>query len=237
MATRDRGRPITPRSAAASGRRGAVTYACLLQCSSGPASGGLDRYRSVRPRSVRRRRSRRRTAVVSQVEDLARRLTRRLSAPMTAVTMTAGGFITTPSSAAAADESHRTDGSSDAEHRGRLEWDDDELTPGKKKEGGPTLHLVRRRREPQGAARGFLPNEDDRAAEPETVYMHVYHEVPAPPKTPSRKPRELRRPNCSTGSPERHREAAAPHAVRFREDKARTEALRPRSPRSEAKTK
>jgi hypothetical protein len=30
----------------------------------------------------------------------------------------------------------------------------------------------------------FLPNEDDPKAKPETVYMHVYHEVPASPKTP-----------------------------------------------------
>jgi hypothetical protein len=118
---------------------------------------------------------------------------------------------------------------------GRLEWDDDELTPGKKKEGGLHSTLF----DPDGNLKSsarFLPNEDDREAEPETVYMHVYHEVPAPPKTPEQEAfdnavAELLNRLVSHGI-----ERLKPHAVQFWEDEARP-ALRSKVAKVKAKTK
>lgn len=64
---------------------------------------------------------------------------------------------------------------------GRLEWDDDDLGPGKKKEGGLHGNLYDR----QGALRGgarFIP-DDGAEGEPEVVIHHVYHEAAPAAKT------------------------------------------------------
>src|SRR4051812_16556909 len=118
---------------------------------------------------------------------------------------------------------------------GRLEWDDDELTPGKKKEGGLHSTLFDADGNLKSSAR-FLPNENDREAEPETVYMHVYHEVPTPAKTPEQEAFE----NAVAGLLNRlvdyGIEKLTPHAVQFWEDKARP-ALRSKVAKVKAKTK
>jgi hypothetical protein len=118
---------------------------------------------------------------------------------------------------------------------GRLEWDDDELTPGKKKEGGLHSTLFDADGNLRSSAR-FLPNEDDREAEPETVYMHVYHEVPAPPKTPEQEAFENAVAELLNRLVDYGIERLTPHAVRFWEDKARP-ALRSKLAKVKAKTK
>jgi hypothetical protein len=102
---------------------------------------------------------------------------------------------------------------------GRLEWDDDELTPGKKKEGGLHSTLFDADGNLKSSAR-FVPGGDDRKAEPETVYMHVYHEVPAPAKTPEQEAFEAFVTDQFNRLVDVSIEKVTPHAVRFWEDKA-----------------
>jgi hypothetical protein len=64
---------------------------------------------------------------------------------------------------------------------GRLEWDDDDLTPGKKREGGLHGNLYDRQGTLRGGAR-FIP-DDGAEAEPEVVIHHVYHDVAPAAKT------------------------------------------------------
>lgn len=118
---------------------------------------------------------------------------------------------------------------------GRLEWDDGELTPGKKKEGGLHSTLFDADGNLKSSAR-FLPDEDDRKADPETVYMHVYHEVPAPAKTPEQEAFETAVAIQLNRLVDYSIEKLTPHAVRFWEDKARP-ALRSKVDKVKAKTK
>lgn len=118
---------------------------------------------------------------------------------------------------------------------GRLEWDDDELTPGKKKEGGLHSTLFDADGNLKSSAR-FLPDEDDRKAEPDTVYMPVYHEVPAPAKTPEQEAFEKAVAEQLSRLVDFSIEKLTPHAVRFWEDKARP-ALRSKVAKVKAKTK
>jgi len=118
---------------------------------------------------------------------------------------------------------------------GRLEWDDAELTPGKKKEGGLHSTLFDADGNLKSSAR-FVPDEDDREAEPETVYMHVYHEVPAPAKTPEQEALEKAVAAQLNRLVDFSIEKLAPHAVRFWEDKARP-ALRSKVAKVKVKTK
>jgi hypothetical protein len=64
--------------------------------------------------------------------------------------------------------------------KGRYEYDDDDLTPGKKKEGGLHQNLYDSRGNLKGNAR-FLPDDgDDCEAAPEPLVIYV-HDEPAPP--------------------------------------------------------
>jgi len=66
---------------------------------------------------------------------------------------------------------------------GRYEYDDEDLTPGKKKEGGLHQNLYGRHGDLKGSAR-FIPDDDDGyQAEPHSVVIHVRHEVAPPAKT------------------------------------------------------
>ena len=118
---------------------------------------------------------------------------------------------------------------------GRLEWDDDELTPGKKKEGGLHSTLFDADGNLKSSAR-FVPDEDDREAEPETVHMHIYHEAPARAKTPEQEAFEKAVAEQLTRLVDFSIEKLTPHAVRFWEDKARP-ALRSKVAKVKAKTK
>lgn len=118
---------------------------------------------------------------------------------------------------------------------GRLEWDDDELTPGKKKEGGLHSTLFDADGNLKSSAR-FVPDEDDRKAESETVTMHIYHEVPAPAKTPEQEAFEKAVAEQLNRLVNFSIEKLTPHAVRFWEDKARP-ALRSKVAKVKAKTK
>ncbi len=118
---------------------------------------------------------------------------------------------------------------------GRLEWDDDELTPGKKKEGGLHSTLFDAGGNLKSSAR-FVPDEDDRKAEPETVYMHLHHEVPAPAKTTEQEAFEKAVAEQLNRLVNFSIEKLTPHAVRFWEDKARP-ALRSKVAKAKAKTK
>ncbi len=82
----------------------------------------------------------------------------------------------------------------------------------------------------------FVPGEDDRKAEPETVYMHIYHEVPAPAKTPEQEASEKAVAELLKLLVDFSIEKLSPHAVRFWEDKARP-ALRSKVAKVKAKTK
>jgi hypothetical protein len=117
---------------------------------------------------------------------------------------------------------------------GRLEWDDDELTPGKKKEGGLHSTLFDADGSLKSSAR-FVPDED-RKAEPETVHMHFHHEVPAPAKTPEQEAFENAVAEQLSRLVDFSIEKLTPHAVRFWEDKARP-ALRSKVAKVKAKTK
>ena len=124
---------------------------------------------------------------------------------------------------------------------GRLEWDDDKLTPGKKKEGGLHSTLFDVDGNLKSSAR-FVPDEDedededDSDAEPQTLYMHVYHEVPAPPKTPEQEAFERAVAELLNRLVDYGIERLTPHAVAFWEDKARP-ALRSKVAKVKAKTK
>src|SRR4051794_28887181 len=117
---------------------------------------------------------------------------------------------------------------------GRLQWDDDELTPGKKKEGGLHSTLFDADGNLKSSAR-FVPDEDDGKAEPETVDMHIYHEVPAPAKTPEQEAFEKAVAEQLNRLVDFSIEKLIPHAVRFWEDKARP-ALRSKVAKVKAKT-
>src|SRR3954452_4251571 len=118
---------------------------------------------------------------------------------------------------------------------GRLEWDDDERTPGKKKEGGLHSTLFDADGNLKSSAR-FVPDEDDGKAEPETVDMHIYHEVPAPAKTPEQEAFEKAVAEQLNRLVDFTIEKLTPHAVRFWEEKARP-ALHSKVAKVKAKTK
>jgi hypothetical protein len=65
--------------------------------------------------------------------------------------------------------------------KGRFEYDDEDLSPGKKKEGGLHQNLYDSQGELKGSAR-FIP-DDGAEAEPEVVIHHVYHEAAPAAKT------------------------------------------------------
>src|SRR3954468_23087023 len=118
---------------------------------------------------------------------------------------------------------------------GRMGWDDNKLIPGKKKQGGFHSTFFDDDGNLKSSAR-FVPDEDDRKAEPETVYMHVYHEVPAPAKTPEQEAFEKAVAEQLNRLVDFTIEKLTPHAVRFWEDKARP-ALRSKVAKVKAKTK
>ena len=81
-----------------------------------------------------------------------------------------------------------------------------------------------------------MPDEDDRKAEPETVYTYIYHEVPAAAKTPEQEAVEKAVAEQLSRLVDFSIEKLTPHAVRFWEDKARP-ALRSKVAKVKAKTK
>lgn len=67
--------------------------------------------------------------------------------------------------------------------KGRYEYDDDDLTPGKKKEGGLHQNLYDSQGSLKGNAR-FIPNDDNGYhQDPHPSVIHVHHEAAPPAKT------------------------------------------------------